>query len=525
MRIFPLAAAALLLPIWALATTAEIIKPSDFQPLTSLPWKAPHATLESILDAIYHEPDSTIRYAVLGQYLWTIPADQLGKAFDLCIAREGTDTPDALIYQFLQLWAARDPQACWKRTEALFHVVGYDYSWMGYSSWADRITVQDVHAIQSSPFWIKASTLLGFPEGVDNSTLSKKDRVRFLREFADQWFTDFGTWPGGLAPGDPPPSGYIIDNLSDPAVIKAFSLPMDHFELSSAYVSSPGSWGQVEVEERRWLQAEPASARDIIAKMGAVAKAHFKGAEGDPSMPTLMVWAKVDKAGMIRWADTQDPAKANLAKDYLVTEVREFLLSRVDDSTRAGWLAAAKTSDPDGDSTQDYLEEWAKWDPVGALAEAVAIDKTDTIQQCAESAVYGPFDTCNSHLYGMAIVRKFDPTAIPIERRRYAVGQWDIMMEEWADIDVCDAARYGVNFLTRMDPSHREQFIEYCSGVDMDTKASDMARRTFNALRVWAVVRPNDMKAWIATLNDPKLQKAITWLLNHPWGGAARPNP
>jgi hypothetical protein len=40
-------------------------KPTDFEPLTELPWKQPNATMESVLDAIFREPNRNIRYPIL----------------------------------------------------------------------------------------------------------------------------------------------------------------------------------------------------------------------------------------------------------------------------------------------------------------------------------------------------------------------------------------------------------------------------------------------------------------------------
>ena len=42
--------------------------------------------------------------------------------------------------------------------------------------------------------------------------------------------------------------------------------------------------------------------------------------------------------------------------------------------------------------------------------------------------------------------------------------------------------------------------------------------RTFCSLRVWAVVRPAEMRAWLGTLKDKELRESLTWLLEHPWG-------
>ncbi len=499
----------------ALSAKPDVIRPADFQPLTSLPWKAPGATLEGTLDAIYREPDEQVRYAVLGRYLWTIPADELGQAFDLCIARECTDTPDDLVYPFLQIWGARDPAACWKRTEGLFRAVGFDGSWMDYSSWKDRISVPDIDGVRTSPFWIDSSTLTGFLDGVDQSTVSRKERVYYLRAFAEKWLDAFGNWPYPRGDG----SGMPLDHkLNDGAAIDAFWLPIGQFAQAGA--NPPQSRAQVEMEGRRWLLADPMHAPDIIAKMGAAEKQYFKNDAGSPSAATLMVWAKVNLPGMIHWADSHRPSK-DPSEDDGVNDVREFLLSRVDSITRARWMAAAKASDPDGGLAEAYLRQWAAWDPKAGIAAAVATGKGWTVSECMSAAVYGPFDTeaMNACQYGMEVARKFDATVIPEDQRADALGNWDEIMEEWGEIDIGDAARYGVNLLKQIDQQHRQQFIQYCSGVDMDDKANDMARRTFDALRVWAVVRPKEMKAWIGALNDPPLQKALTWLLGHPWGG------
>ena len=50
------------------------LQPTDFEPLTELPWLKPDAALEGVLDAIFREPNQTIRYAVLAEYLRLIPA-------------------------------------------------------------------------------------------------------------------------------------------------------------------------------------------------------------------------------------------------------------------------------------------------------------------------------------------------------------------------------------------------------------------------------------------------------------------
>ncbi len=54
-------------------------KPTDFEPLTDLPWKRPDATLETVIEAIFREPNPAIRYPVLAEYLRIMPAGSSAK--------------------------------------------------------------------------------------------------------------------------------------------------------------------------------------------------------------------------------------------------------------------------------------------------------------------------------------------------------------------------------------------------------------------------------------------------------------
>src|SRR4029079_10626197 len=136
-----------------------------FEPLTTLPWKKPDATIDSVLDAIFRQANQSIHDIVLSEYLRTIPVDGIGKAFERCIDLEGTQTPDRLVDLILPVWAKRDPKTCWKRTRELFRVVGIEDGWLTYDSWKTRprITVQDLNAIQKSSFWLTRAALPRFP--------------------------------------------------------------------------------------------------------------------------------------------------------------------------------------------------------------------------------------------------------------------------------------------------------------------------------------------------------------------------
>jgi hypothetical protein len=92
------------------------------------------------------------------------------------------------------------------------------------------------------------------------------------------------------------------------------------------------------------------------------------------------------------------------------------------------------------------------------------------------------------------------------------------IMEQWGCIDISEVARYGLDFILRNDYAPRDRLIRFFSGHDEYPDEGGMIDRTFCALRVWAVVKPKEMKAWIGTLKDAEIRKALTWLLEHPWG-------
>ncbi|HZJ15353.1 MAG TPA: hypothetical protein VFD27_09900, partial [Chthoniobacteraceae bacterium] len=85
--------------VWATTASADevILKPMDFVPLTSLPWKRPLATVRGVLEAIFREPDIKVREAVLVEFLKIVPIEKLDSAFDICLDLEGTQTPEGLV--------------------------------------------------------------------------------------------------------------------------------------------------------------------------------------------------------------------------------------------------------------------------------------------------------------------------------------------------------------------------------------------------------------------------------------------
>lgn len=507
------------------------LKPTDFEPLTSLPWKSEGATLDGVLDRFFRETNPAIRYPVLAAYLRLIPEEQLGEAFDICIRLEGTHSPDQLVGWFLRIWAERDPASCWERTRTLFRLVGIEAGWLGYDSWQrrERITVQDRDAIIAAGYWLRRDSLRSFPLGVDASSLPPEERVVFLKKFADMWFAAFRSWPG-YEP-DAWADGRGVHPRENTDVIEMLDKPPEH--IRNTIGSRNRSEAAVEAGLRRWLQAEP---EDAIKILDFARERHWSEEEsapnwsrGLPSIEFLMVWAEVDLPGLIRWAESLHFLKGDLA-----LRVKGFLMSRVDEKRRKRWLAAARARPTDERAASKLLIAWAGWQPKAALDEAIATHDGENIYDVIEAGSRGPW---GGRLYitthsGLGWLKRLDAPSL-IEQtskvseygKPFFLDSWYILLEPWGDIDIGETARYGLDFLLRTDFAPRANLLKLFSGDDAFASDSDMIDRTFCALRVWAVVQPAEMRKWIATLDDADLEKALTWLLEHPWGGPGGDGP
>ena len=91
-------------------------------------------------------------------------------------------------------------------------------------------------------------------------------------------------------------------------------------------------------------------------------------------------------------------------------------------------------------------------------------------------------------------------------------------MEQWDSMDVAAAAKFGLAYLIRTDYAPRNGLVRFFSGDNIYGGEDGMIDRTFCALRMWAVVRPGEMKEWINTVEDEALRKALFWLVDNPWG-------
>ena len=488
-------------------------KLEDFRPLTELPWSEEEVKpLAQVISAIYHEPDSGVRKALLDEYLRTIPTPQLGQAMDLCIEFEGTRSPDDLVEYFITLWATRDPGACWARTKELLKVAGIEDGWLHYDSWKgrSRLTVQNQQAIKASKYWLTSRAFSGFISGVEQASLPRAERIRYLKEFADTYLGAFGWWPGGGRGHHAP----------QPSAVSLSYLFAGSPKSRRGYIAS-GDLVRAEIAARRYIKAHPADAPEVIQQLSTL---EFKGEVGTsykclPSRAHFQLWAEADLAGMTRWVDAQDATKAkDFAERERLAMPKGILLSRVDAAKRSEWLAHARKTK----ALYDLLAAWALSDPKAALDEALKTKDAEIIDRVFRDVAYGPQggQPLNTSHPGLGIIRDFDFSVLPGDIYKEVVGDSAIViMELWGDIDIAENARFGIAHIMRLLPEQRSGILAFFRGENEEfADDGGVLDRTFCSLRVWAATKPDEMKAWIATLKDADLRTALTWLAENPWG-------
>ena len=376
--------------------------------------------------------------------------------------------------------------------------------------------VQDRSAIENSAFWLDRDTLLNFPEGVELATVPLTERDTLRKAFASLWINTFHSWPGNSRPLQIfSSSSYTSVN----EIIAAFDKP-NVFDPSSinAYGESKSDEAVLEIGVRRWLADQPDQAPRVLKVIGDW---KWTSTHGEPSRPAelstelLIVWSKADPTGLQKWAD--DPAHSD---EKMVTVARSLLMDRVNEAVRQRWLDSM--TEGSDDKVSERFDCLAGWHPQLGIDAAVRTANPYNVTTAIAGASRGPWwawpvNTCHS---GLGFMHQFDLNGLPEGLKQEVVGIWSNQldfMESWGEVDIGEAARYGMHFLLTYKYASRTEVIQFLrEGGD----EGGMLDRTFCALRVWAVVRPTEMREWIKTQKGDDLQQALTWLLEHPWGTA-----
>ncbi len=493
------------------------IKPGDFRPLTRLPWESDSATLDSVINDIFLETNVDIRYAVLSEYLHRIPVGNFAKAFDLSLAREGVESPDNLVALILFNWAMRDPEAAWAKTQTLFKTVGIEEGWLAFDGWERQpeIFAVDLPFLRQSAFRLSRDTLLALPAGLQESALPPSERVRLMKAFLEAWFEVFDTWPGGGKPGGRFQEGHDDFGASEwgrHPIIEAFHRDPSPL-ISSNTGGHRGARAADEIQWRCWLAKKPDEYEKVFQSIaGTTWRAErwplsdsLPETQATISIELLLVWRQADKPAMIQWAQRNDHAEHLQA----VTTARCILMREVGPELRDQWIRELLA----GDNVGENMRELAAWHPRLALESAVLVDEDSALQDLVDGIGYGPWDgyPWNTSHSGFKYLfeHEFQHASDHIQRRLLEELDATCFMEQWGSLDIPSAAKFGARLLPRLPARKLSDLTAFFEGNDDLADDGGVLDRTFCALTIWAITRPEDMRAWIEKDCPPEFKESL----------------
>lgn len=511
--------------------------PKDFEPLTGLPWVKNKTPMREVITTIFREPRLTVRYAVLAEYLREIPTDDFNDALELCTDLEGTQHPDELVYLILSIWTSRDPEAAWEKTKQLFDLCVIQGEPLDLDNWTNgKITVVNIEALRASKFWLRGFGVEGFVAGIEKlwhykswgsgqtTVLPRARRIQLLQEFNQRYITAFAITPGRVSHS---PYGHSLDpyavNLPE-MIIQALTCPAH--ALPELFRSGQVTRESADVAAIRWLSAEPSKALDIIAEV-AKKELLYETPLRDrhreyPSLWFLQQWKRLDPPAMKRWTE-----KRQFNRDEMAEQAYGMLMSDVDADTRKLWLKKAEDEKSDDGCRARLLMQWAEWNPADAFQALDEKHDQHLVGDVLQSIVYPENGQIwNRSPWGLRFVDELDwARQAPFMLKALLEESGIIMMEQWVDVDVGQAARFAFKTITTPGAPQiypRQELIKEFSG-GAPFSGDDFNDRCFCALRFWAMWKPDEMRKWIATVQGADMQKALTWLLEHPWGTGPEP--
>ena len=121
--------------------------------------------------------------------------------------------------------------------------------------------------------------------------------------------------------------------------------------------------------------------------------------------------------------------------------------------------------------------------------------------------------------------RKAVAPYIALGRRSGGNEAWGVTMV-WGSVDFRAMARqYGLPWCLRAGEVKASEVPAMLSNRQPLGNESGL-RNTLSALRLWAILRPKEMRAWIdGEKFSPDLREALRWLLDNAGGGFAVPDP
>jgi hypothetical protein len=540
---------ALLLLTGALASAAEPLY-IQYRPLSGLPWQAPEAGWEQVIRRIYREPVQEIRGAVLEEYLKQVPAADFPQVYELCLRLEEEDSPDVLLGRLMYVWAEKDPAAAWEKCLALYEII-IPQDPLSVDSWGTGIVVLNPEAVAASYFWPESDHFAEeFARGLADSMLPEPEKARFTKlqeersaawEKAYQAADKLTPHRGSFGPGNiqsSPPSPPTPAEIAQREKYRAERAEYDRRKAARhAFLLGILATPPLEIQARLTQAGpeiwdnEPLLARALIRWMDGKAErapeiAKFVLDTVDPQeflrtvskreplpLEFVVEWGLLDSANHENWT-MQQPAPEALKgrsvtfKNWAVVQALAFR----DNKEISGWVSDDWPADGDLVSANPMEFHWVNFDPGNALPWIWSHGGVRTYVEAASKAVYG-WRTKGSNVY-RSIFRVLDESPIPIPD-----DPLYMIMEQWSDTDAAGTARHGVRWNLRVKLYPKSRMIRLWTGyVEPGDGAVD--DRHFGSLRIWAMRRPEEMRAWIRSEPlDEDVREALLWLVDHAKGG------
>lgn len=516
-----------LLPLsGAMAQAAEPLY-QQFRPLSSLPWTAPDATWESVIRRIYLDPIEDIRAAVLEEYLKQVPAERFPEVFDLCIHLEEDDSPDELLERLMYAWARKDPAAAWAKCLELYEIV-VPQEPLDVDGWEKVILVANPQAVAASTFWPpSAAFATGFYRGVKESTLpaTEKDRITAAlisrsaalgKASKSTWIGSFDIGPEGPETADPQPERTSEEQRAEERrrfLLEILACPPAEVESRLAQ-APPVVWQDEFLLARaliRWMDGKASRGFQIFDFVMDTADPHavmrFTSQKEPIPLEFLAEWALLDFDNLLNWANAVPSGRPGAyvkSEAVLTTFAWRLGVARQDEMTDP----SDDSEDPD--TILELLTQWAQLDPEVALPFIYSHGAVRTYGELAPDAMHWRWSSNVKRSY----IRRLEEGPIPLPGQ-----QLSYLMETWTHIDAAATARHGVGWCLRTKYFTQKRLAQVWSGngSPFDGSVDD---RLYGSLRVWAMRRPEEMRAWIRAEPLPEdVRTALLWLVDHAKGG------
>jgi hypothetical protein len=448
-------------------------------------------------------------------YLKRLPAERFPEALRSHCLLQGRRHGRELAC-FIEAWAERDPKAAWQVVETWIPraVDGEHF----VDEWSEKIRPPLTHTrIEPGIIILDTHDLYAFEASLSRAnvppemkrTLQEAYDKAYARAFPREPDEDEPVAPVPAPPEETTPEAKPPPPEVDFSVVQGIlDAPIDSFPALLEVAVKRRNEGSVICGLRRWVLLKPGGAPEVISWAKKHAPDHVE--------KVVEAWAAVLPKEALAWTLQEapdDPFKyASELIPHLNQTQRRELLQRL-----------RPEKDPDAEYDEglsDVLAAWAVTEPEKAFAEAMRLGRRALYSNCAKEAFYQVSDLAEPRQRVIDAMTHF-PVTVSDD---YAY----IIMEEWGDIDFAEAARYGVDWLIKEidneadSPYTTKYLVQIWTGKDSPADGC-MDDRTYGCLRMWAVTDPEGMNAWIETVPNPELRKALEWLRDHAEGFEPEP--